>query len=265
MSLQALIFDMHGALADTEEVSRQAFNEAFIELGLRWAWTSRDFSALRALGGPGQRLTGYIDALSTSVRERARLLRLASRILRTKKQYYDRLVRDGGAPLRPGVRRIVRDAHAAGMRLAIVSTAAIGTARALLRAEFGHRIGDRIDIIAPVKAAPGTRPAANDYGAALSTLGLPGSACVAFEASADGLRAATAAGLFTVVTPTCWTQHEDFAGADLLLPSLGSPLHPLDPEAAARLGAPYLELTKLAAIHEAARRRDAVCAVEEAA
>lgn len=265
MSLQALIFDMHGALADTEEVCRQAFNAAFIEHGLRWAWTSRDYSTLRRLGSPDQRVNGYIDALSTPARERARLLRLASGILRAKKQYYDRLVRDGGAPLRPGVRRIVRDAHAAGMQLAIVSTAAIGTARALLRAEFGRRICDRIAIIAPGKAAPGTRPAANDYRAALSVLGLPASACVAFEDSVEGLRAAKALGLFTVVTPTRWTAHEDFASADLVLPSLGSALHPLGPESAARIGAPCLELACLVAMHEAAARQFPIVSLQEAA
>jgi len=265
MSLRALIFDMHGALADTEEACRQAFNAAFIEHRLRWAWTSRDYASLRRFGGRDQRLIGYIHALSAPAAERARLLQLAPRLLCTKKRVYGGQVRSGGAPLRPGVRRIVRDAFVAGMRLAIVSTAAIGAARALLRAEFGRRICDRFEIIAPGKATPGTSRAANDYSAALSVLGLPASACVAFEDSAEGLRAAKAAGLFTVVTPTYWTLGEDFAAADLVLPSLGSRLHPLEPEAAARIGAPCLELACLEAMNQAAGSRGAAGTRQEVA
>ena len=43
---------------------------------------------------------------------------------------------------------------------------------------------------------------------------------MAFEDSAIGVRAAKAARLFTVATPTDWTRAEDFGAADLTLPSL---------------------------------------------
>ncbi len=46
--------------------------------------------------------------------------------------------------------------------------------------------------------------------------------CVAIEDSANGVNAATAAGIFTVVTPSYWTRDEDFTAADLIVPSLGS-------------------------------------------
>lgn len=263
MSLRALIFEMDGALADTEEVRRQAFNAAFIELGLIWAWTVRDYSALRRAAGDYLRVILYIDGLTAPEREKERLRRLAPWIARRKRRTYNALVRSGGAPLRPGVRRIVRDASAAGLTLALVTSADACAAKALLSAEFGRRRCDRFEIVASGTASA-TRPATNDYGLALSVLGLPSSACIAFEASASGLRAAKAAGLFTVVTPTRWTGHEEFSEADLVLPSLGSHLHPLDPEAAARIGAPYLELASLAAMHEAGRRRDAACILQEA-
>jgi beta-phosphoglucomutase-like phosphatase (HAD superfamily) len=43
---------------------------------------------------------------------------------------------------------------------------------------------------------------------------------IAFEDSENGLQAARAAGLWTVVTPTYWSAHDDFTGAGLVLPSL---------------------------------------------
>ena len=59
---------------------------------------------------------------------------------------------------------------------------------------------------------------------------------MAIEDSAIGLRAAKGAGLYTIVTPSYWTRTEDFSGADLVLPSLGSALRPLMPRTAALVG-----------------------------
>jgi beta-phosphoglucomutase-like phosphatase (HAD superfamily) len=69
--------------------------------------------------------------------------------------------------------------------------------------------------------------------------------CIAIEDSANGLKAAKAAGLFTVVTPSRWTAGEDFAAADLLLPNLGSTSKPLTDIAAARIGSTMLGVHEL--------------------
>jgi hypothetical protein len=58
---------------------------------------------------------------------------------------------------------------------------------------------------------------------------------IAFEDSANGQRAATAAGLWTVVTPTFWTEDHNFDDAGLLLPQLGDPQAPLAGEPGTRL------------------------------
>jgi beta-phosphoglucomutase-like phosphatase (HAD superfamily) len=58
------------------------------------------------------------------------------------------------------------------------------------------------------------------YTQVLERLRLPAEACVAFEDSENGLRAARAAGLQTVVTPTAFTAHHDFTGALRVLPTL---------------------------------------------
>ena len=44
--------------------------------------------------------------------------------------------------------------------------------------------------------------------------------CLAFEDSSNGLRAASAAGLATVITPTRYTEDHDFSGALRVLPDL---------------------------------------------
>ena len=78
--------------------------------------------------------------------------------------------------------------------------------------------------------------------------------CVAFEDSVNGLRSAKAAGLYTVVTPTSWSEGQDFGGADLLLRSLGDPDAPLQAGDATLAGGPYLALARLQQLHAAALR-----------
>jgi len=76
-------------------------------------------------------------------------------------------------------------------------------------------------------------------------LGASPQECVAIEDSANGLRAAKAAGLYTIVTPSYWTRTEDFSGADLVLPTLGSALRPLLPRAAALVGNTMLGIREI--------------------
>ena len=52
MALEALIFDVDGTLAETEELHRTAFNQAFSEAGLNWHWTEDDYeNLLKVTGG----------------------------------------------------------------------------------------------------------------------------------------------------------------------------------------------------------------------
>ena len=52
--LEALIFDVDGTLADTEDFHRQAFNLAFADAGLDWSWDQSLYKSLLAVtGGSG--------------------------------------------------------------------------------------------------------------------------------------------------------------------------------------------------------------------
>ena len=72
------------------------------------------------------------------------------------------------------------------------------------------------DDVAPGRA----KPHPDIYLAALTALGVRADDAVAIEDSLNGMRAARAAGIYTVVTPTPVTAQLDFAEADLVLPSL---------------------------------------------
>jgi HAD superfamily hydrolase (TIGR01509 family) len=254
LSLEALIFDVDGTLAETEETRRQAFNEAFRAYGLDWSWSPELYGELLQVIGGKQRIDAYIARLQLAAHERKRLMRLVPQIHCTKNRLYKQLVDLGRVRPRAGVHRLMIEARNAGIQLAIASTTSPENCDSLITATFGPEARHWFSAVITGDVVLRQKPFPDIYNLALAKLGVPARRAIAFEDSAIGAQAAKAAGLFTVVTPSVWTTAEDFAVADLILPSLGDPEEPLDPADERRIGAKYLDLQQLAAFHFAALR-----------
>ncbi len=209
-----------GTLADTEEAHRVAFNLAFERHRLGWSWSRAEYRLLLNVTGGKERIAAYIAELPLDAPDRKRLLALVPAIHAEKTRFYSSVVSDGGVPLREGVARLLDDALAAGCRLAIASTTTAVNIDALLGATLGPRGLDMFSVIACGDQVRAKKPAPDIYRLALANLGLAAERAIAFEDSANGLAAANAAGLWTVVTPTFWTEGNDFSAAGLLRPSL---------------------------------------------
>ena len=250
--IRALIFDVDGTLADTEETHRQAFNYAFVRFELKWEWTKPIYRELLKISGGKERIGRFIGTLPVPIAEKARLCQLVPAIHHTKTQLYTELIGDGRCPLRPGVTRLLAEARKAGLRLAIASTTTTANVDALLTRHLGSSGLRQFYTIVCGDLVQQKKPAPDIYQLALSTLGLPAERCVAFEDSPNGLRAAKAAGLFTIVTPSQWTAGENFAGADVELPFLGDADHPLPPAQAATVGGHWLGIAEIRSLHAAA-------------
>lgn len=220
MTLQALIFDVDGTLADTEEAHRQAFNAAFIELELWWDWGPQLYAQLLRVSGGKERIAQYIETLRATPQERARLRPLVSLIHDTKTRIYKELLENFKLPLRPGVAKLIHDARAAGIKLAVASTTTPANVEALLTAALGRGAMGWFTTIAAGDLVASKKPAPDIYRLALQGLRLPAERCMAFEDSVNGLCSARAAGLFTVATPTRWNADQDFGDAQLLVNSL---------------------------------------------
>lgn len=230
MSIEALIFDVDGTLADTEEVHRIAFNTAFDRLGVGWSWSRAEYRRLLEVTGGKERIAAYIGSLPLGAAERQRLLAAVPALHAEKTRFYGELVDEGALTLRDGVERLLHEAAEQGCRLAIASTTTAANINALLGATLGPRGLDLFAVIACGDQVRAKKPAPDIYRLVLDTLGLPPEQALAIEDSAHGLRAATAAGLWTLVTPTFWTEDGDFSRAGLVLPGLGSPRSPLPGE-----------------------------------
>jgi beta-phosphoglucomutase-like phosphatase (HAD superfamily) len=225
LRLKALIFDVDGTLADTEEAHRGAFNEAFRQHGLDWNWSKPKYAHLLRVAGGKERLKAHIDSLVDSLALTAgESLELAGRIAaihRTKTEIYTSMVQAGQVPLRDGVERLIDEAAAANVQLAIASTTTLDNIETLLRTALGRYSLPRFAVIGAGDQVRHKKPAPEIYRFVLRELARSAEDCVAIEDSRNGLTAAKTAGLYTVVTPSYWTLAEDFSAADLVLPSLG--------------------------------------------
>ncbi|WP_029289878.1 HAD-IA family hydrolase [Cellulomonas sp. HZM] len=226
--MNALVFDCDGVLADTERDGHlPAFNAMFERLGVPVRWTQERYGELLAIGGGKERLATVLDdapGMPTDPDERRELV---ARWHRTKTEIYTRMVADGVLPARPGIARIVEEAAAAGWALAVASTSAEASVRAVLEHAVGVERARDFAVFAG-DVVPAKKPAPDIYDLALRELGVGPAETVVVEDSSNGLRAALAAGgLTTVVTVSSYTADEDFTGAALVVDSLGDP--PADP------------------------------------
>lgn len=249
MRLEALIFDVDGTLADTEEAHRQAFNAAFIELDLGWNWDPELYARLLKVSGGQERIASYVETLRLAEAEKRRLRQLVPIIHRTKTRIYKELVENFRLPLRTGVARLIREAREAGLQLAIASTTTPANVHALLSAALAPESTRWFSVIASGDVVPRKKPEPDIYVNVLQRMRLPAECCMAFEDSENGVRAARGARLFTVVTPTRWTAEHDFSGAQLVLESFGDPDRPLGIESQRRIGAPMLGIAQIERLH----------------
>lgn len=214
-SLQALIFDVDGTLADTESAHRAAFNDAFKEFGLDWYWDEALYTELLDISGGKERILHYWRAVQPDLREVGGMAvqDTVNRLHELKTAAYEQAVNRGDVVLRPGVLRLMDEALTQGLQLAIATTTSPVNIAALLRKAIGAGWRDNFLAIGDASSAPLKKPHPQVYLQMLAALELDPGEALAFEDSSNGLRAATAAGLATIITPTQFTAHHDFREA----------------------------------------------------
>ncbi|MGD8312000.1 MAG: HAD family hydrolase [Gammaproteobacteria bacterium] len=220
-ALKALLLDVDGTLADTEEIHRRAFNAAFAEAGLDWVWERDLYHELLAVAGGRERIRYYLERHRPDAGLPADADGLVTRLHARKTAFYVNSLATGEVPLRPGVERLMKEAREQGLRLAIVTTTTPDNVIALLDNSFEHHVRDWFDVIAAGGVVPQKKPAPDIYDYALQELDLTAGECIAIEDSENGLRAAHAAGIATLITVNPYTQGHDFSGAAAVLDHLG--------------------------------------------
>ncbi len=218
MPIKALIFDVDGTLAETEEAHRQAFNDTFKANGMDWHWDVPMYGILLKTTGGKERMQEY---QSTHRPEGPQLDWARIKELHAQKTArYVEILAQGGLPLRAGVADLIERAAASGLRLAIATTTSRPNVDALTACCWGKTPEEIFEVVATGEQVAAKKPAPDLFALALARLDLPASDCLAFEDSRNGVLSATAAGLRTIVTPGMYTLDDDFTGAEMVIESL---------------------------------------------
>jgi HAD superfamily hydrolase (TIGR01509 family) len=223
MKLKAIIFDVDGTLAETEEAHRHAFNRAFAEAGRAWHWSENDYRELLKVTGGKERIRHFLKSLDEADSDD-----FIGELHARKNEIYAELVASGQVTLRPGIARLIKEARSRKLATAIATTTSRANLAALLDCHFGP--GSIVEFKAVVTGEDVVRkkPDPEVYTHTLRALDVPPEACVAIEDSRNGLLAAASSGIAVLVTPSLYSSHEQFDGAAGVRGDLENPYPPID-------------------------------------
>ena len=250
--LKALIFDVDGTLADTErDGHRIAFNLAFADAGLNWNWTVDIYEDLLSVTGGKERIKFYLDKYQPEFDEPEDLSGFIAEMHKAKTAQYTNLLAKGAIPLRPGVERLLNEARAAGLRLAIATTTTPENVSALLEHTLGKESMDWFEVIAAGDIVPAKKPAPDIYDFAMKEMNLTAEDCIAFEDSRNGILSSHGANLKTVITINDYTKDHDFSGAAIVLDQYGEPDAAFTVIEGDALGHRYMNIDMIKKLHAA--------------
>ena len=221
-TLEAILFDCDGVLADTErDGHRPAFNRAFHLSGIDEEWGVDLYGKLLEVGGGKERMTAHWNEVGwpSVIPEDEKVSKVKALHLQKTDIFMD-LIDEGSIPLRPGVLRVVDEAIAAGVKLAVCSTSNDKAVSNLIKTLMGPERASKFQVFAGdmVKAK---KPAPDVYNMAVDTMGLDKSRCIVIEDTHIGLGAAKASGINCLVTKSSYSGGEDFTGAAMIVDELG--------------------------------------------
>ncbi len=223
MRLKAIIFDVDGTLAETEEAHRTAFNRAFTEAGRDWHWSADDYRELLKVTGGRERIRHFLGTINATDTDQ-----FVADVHARKNAIYAGLVENGEVALRSGISRIINEARRGNIQTAIATTTSRTNLTALLDRHFGVGAIAGFDAVVTGEDVAHKKPNPEAYRRTVSALALAPDQCIAIEDSRNGLLAAAACGIAVLVTPSLYTSHEQFAEAAAVRADLDCPYPPID-------------------------------------
>jgi beta-phosphoglucomutase len=190
---RAVVFDMDGVLIDSGAHHRDAWRQLLADLGLTPA---PDFWRL-TIGRPAEEAVALLLDRAVDAEE-------ARHLARRKREHYTRLTARGMLPI-VGAPAFVAALVRQGVPRAVATSASRRDMEEMLT-DVGLR--DHFEVVVTAEDVRRGKPDPEVYLRAAAGLGLPPAACVVFEDSLVGIRAARAAGMRVIGVATAHTDDE---------------------------------------------------------
>lgn len=223
MSFQALIFDVDGVVAETEaEGHRVSFNKVFEEEGLDARWDHALYGELLKIAGGKERMKTVVYGrdFKKDVGDKEEYIK---KLHKRKTEIFQQLIHAGRLPARPGIKRLIEEAHGRGIKLGIGSTSNIDAVTTLLKSTLGEKAFGCFDVVLAGDVVKRKKPDPEIYSLNSERLGVAPAECCVVEDMVIGLQAAKAIGMKCIITRSYYSRNDDFSGADLVVDSLGEP------------------------------------------
>lgn len=202
--MTAILFGSISTLADTSELQRRAFNDAFAKHDLGWTWSREDYAAMLGNNGGASRVADYARSKNQDVDSDA--------VHSTKSEIFRTLLSTEGIEPRPGVLDTVAKAREHGFKLGLVTTTSSENVSALLDS-FEELSAESFDVVVDTTLSPAVKPDPASYLFAIDSLGEDAAHCVAIEDNEGGVASASAASIRCVAFPNANTTGADFSAA----------------------------------------------------
>lgn len=217
MAKKVVMLGSIGAVLETSEIQREAYNQAMREAGLTWQWDRETYVDLLQQTGGKQRLANLAATVGTELSQE-----VIDRIHSRKTEIANaRMVLRGVSP-RPGVVELIKLAKDRGLKLAFVTTTYQANIDAVFAAVGGAFKKDDFEHITQRDKIARGKPNPDAYLAALKALGAQPNDAIAIEDTALSVLSAKRASIAVVATPGALTAKQDFSQADLVLEALAS-------------------------------------------
>lgn len=128
------------------------------------------------------------------------------------------MIESGELPLRPGVKRLMKEINDAGLVLGVCTTSNERSAKAIA---YGMLKDIDFEFVLAGDVVSKKKPDPAIYNLALEKTGLDPNECIVIEDSRNGVLAAKAAGLHVVATTNVYTEKENLSDADIIVTTLG--------------------------------------------
>jgi HAD superfamily hydrolase (TIGR01509 family) len=210
--MSAILFGSISTIADTSELQRQAFNQAFKAHGLDWDWNREEYLTMLEKSGGRQRITDYAYSIGQTVD--------ADAIHRSKSEFFQNSLTKFQIKPRFGVVKTIEGAKSKGLKIAFVTTTDRDNISSLMEAlQPSIQVTD-FDLILNADSVDRPKPDKAAYTFALERLGEKSADCIAIEDNLEGAESAISAGLNCIAFPNENTAHHDFKKANHLVDRL---------------------------------------------